>query len=104
MEYLKANRERLLKAASAPVDVYKQGLAAEEEGVPNPAPLVEDMQRALAQARETMRRLKAGEDPYAGRVGDFAAGLAVGGLRRIAGSTALKFRRATRRRRRCRSF
>ncbi|MGO8705087.1 MAG: prolyl oligopeptidase family serine peptidase [Candidatus Brocadiia bacterium] len=69
VEYLKANRERLLKAASAPVDVYKQGLAA-EEGVPNPAPLVEDMQRALAQARETMRRLKAGEDPYAGRVGD----------------------------------
>jgi len=69
VDYLKANRERLLKAASAPVDVYKQGLAA-EEGIPNPAPLVEDMQRALAQARETMRRLNAGEDPYAGRVGD----------------------------------
>ncbi|MGD1000471.1 MAG: prolyl oligopeptidase family serine peptidase [Candidatus Brocadiia bacterium] len=69
MEYLKAKGELLTKASVAPVDVYKQGLAA-QEGVPNPAPLVDDMRRALAQGEETMRRLKAGQDPYAGRVGD----------------------------------
>ena len=69
VEYLKANGELLSNAASAPVDLYKQGLAA-QEGVPNPAPLVDDMRRALAQGEETMRRLKAGQDPYAGRVGD----------------------------------
>ncbi len=69
-EYLKGKADLLSNAASAPVDVYKQGLAV-EEGVPNPAPLVNDMRRALAQGEETMRRLKAGEDPYAGRTGDF---------------------------------
>ena len=69
VEYLKANGELLSKASAAPVDAYKQGLAA-QEGVPNPMSLVSDMQRALTQGQETMRRLKAGEDPYAGRTGD----------------------------------
>jgi dipeptidyl aminopeptidase/acylaminoacyl peptidase len=69
MEYLKVKADLLLNAAAAPVDVYKQGLAV-KEGVPNPAPLVNDMRRALAQGEETMRRLKAGQDPYAGRAGD----------------------------------
>jgi pimeloyl-ACP methyl ester carboxylesterase len=69
VEYLKTNGKRLSNAASAPLDAYKQGLPA-QESILNPAPLVEDMRRALAQGRETMRRLKAGQDPYAGRVGD----------------------------------
>jgi predicted esterase len=69
VEYLKANGKRLSNAASAPVDAYKQGLAAQEV-ILNPAPLVEDMRRALTQGCETMRRLKAGQNPYAGRLGD----------------------------------
>lgn len=69
VEYLKANGELLSKASAAPVDIHKQGLAA-QEGVPNPVSLVGDVRLALAQGLETMRRLKAGEDPYAGRLGD----------------------------------
>jgi dienelactone hydrolase len=69
VEYLKGKAELLANAASAPGDIYKQGLAV-QEGVPNPVPLVKDMRRALAQGEETMRRLRAGQDPYAGRVGD----------------------------------
>ena len=69
VEYLKANRTLLSNAASPPGDIYKEGLAA-QEGVPNPKALVDDMRRAVAQGDETMQRLKAGQDPYAGRSGD----------------------------------
>ena len=69
VEYLKANGELLSKASGAPMDAFKQGLAA-QEGVQHPVSLVGDVKRALAQGVETMRRLKAGEDPYAGRLGD----------------------------------
>ena len=69
VEYLTAGDKKLTQAATVPVDAYKQGLAA-KEGVVNAAPIVDDMRRALDQAKETMRRLQAGEDPYAGRTGD----------------------------------
>jgi predicted esterase len=69
VQYLKGKAQLLTNTAAAPTDVYKQGLAV-AEGIPNPAPLVNDMRRALAQGEETLRRLKAGQDPYAGRTGD----------------------------------
>jgi predicted esterase len=69
MDYLKGKAELLANTAAVPADAHKQGLAA-KEGIRNPEPLVNDMRRALAQGEETMRRLKAGEDPYAGRTGD----------------------------------
>ena len=69
VDYLKTQGQRLSNAAVAPVDAYKAGLAA-HEGITNSAPLVDDLRRALAQGEETLRRLKAGQDPYAGRTGD----------------------------------
>ena len=99
--YLKANGELLSNVASTPVDLYMQGQAA-HESVADPASLLDDMRRAVAQGAETMRRLQAGRDPYAGRVGD---------LRRAYRSAAsgelciyrVSFPPATRRRTRCRS-
>lgn len=36
----------------------------------SPAPRVDDLRQSLCQGEETMRRLQAGQDPYAGRSGD----------------------------------
>lgn len=69
VDYLKTEGRRLSNATAAPVDAYKAGLAA-AEGVMDSAPLVDNLRRALDQGDETMRRLKAGQDPYAARPGD----------------------------------
>jgi dienelactone hydrolase len=69
VEYLKANGKLLSAVAATPADLYMQGQAP-QESVANPASLLDDMRRAVAQGEETMRRLKAGQDPYAGRAGD----------------------------------
>jgi predicted esterase len=67
IEYLKTSGRKLSAAAGG--DAQQRALAA-KEGLTNPAPVVDGMRKVLAQAEETMRRLKAGQDPYAGRTGD----------------------------------
>ncbi|NLX57490.1 MAG: prolyl oligopeptidase family serine peptidase [Phycisphaerae bacterium] len=68
VEYLKEGHKRLTESAASTAEAWKAGLA-EHEGLTEAEP-VAALRQALAQARETVRRLKAGEDPYQGRTGD----------------------------------
>jgi poly(3-hydroxybutyrate) depolymerase len=68
VEYLKAGHKKLTESAASTAEAWKAGLA-EHEGLTEAEP-VAALRQALAQARETVRRLKAGEDPYQGRTGD----------------------------------
>ncbi|MBN2581763.1 MAG: prolyl oligopeptidase family serine peptidase [Planctomycetes bacterium] len=68
VEYLKAGHEKLTESAASTAGAWKAGLA-EHEGLTEAEP-VDALRHALDQARETVRRLKAGEDPYQGRTGD----------------------------------
>jgi len=68
VEYLKEGHRKLTESAASTAGAWKAGLA-EHEGLTEAEP-VAALRQALAQARETVRRLKAGEDPYQGRIGD----------------------------------
>jgi len=68
VEYLKVGEKKLTQSTADAASAWKEGLA-EHEGLTKAEP-VAAIRQALAQAKETMRRLKAGQDPYQGRIGD----------------------------------
>jgi dipeptidyl aminopeptidase/acylaminoacyl peptidase len=67
--YLKAAAGRL-EANTSGRSALAEGLA-EKEGITAAGPVLTSIRRALDQTLETVSRLKAGQDPYAARTGEF---------------------------------
>lgn len=75
IEFLKTGLEQMQKtSAMAEVDPRKAHLAA-HEGSTSDAPPAERLRKTAAQSAETMKLMKAGKQPYAGRSGDFRRAL-----------------------------
>lgn len=69
LEHLKLGADKLSATAALGRDARAEGLA-QLEGIGEPAPILDDLRRTLTQYQETIKRLKANQDPYAGRTGD----------------------------------
>lgn len=69
-ELVASTREVATGGAAEAKDPFKQGLAAHEGAAATP-PMLQRTRRALENAEETVRRLKAGHHPYEGRAGEF---------------------------------
>jgi predicted esterase len=67
--YLQAGRD-VMHGAKGPEVSERQKFLAANEGITNPTPMTVRMRRTMDQFDETMARIAADTDPYAGRHGD----------------------------------